>query len=31
MNLGKESERVAFKRSTSELKEGIVSLASMLN
>lgn len=31
MNLGKEGETVEFKKSTSELKEGIVSLASMLN
>lgn len=31
MNLGKESETVEFKKSTSELKEGIISLASMLN
>lgn len=31
MNLGKESETVEFKKSTSELKEGVISLASMLN
>lgn len=31
MNLGKENETVEFKKSTSELKEGVISLASMLN
>lgn len=31
MNIGKESEIVEFKKSTAELKEGIISLASMLN
>lgn len=31
MNLGKESETIEFKESTSELKEGIRSIASMLN
>lgn len=31
MNLGIESEHTEFKRSTSELKEGMVSLASILN
>lgn len=31
MNLGKETETVEFKKSTSELKEGVISLASMLN
>jgi len=31
MNLGKESETVEFKKTTAELKEGIISLASMLN
>lgn len=31
MNLGIESETVEFKRSTSELKEGIISLSAMLN
>ena len=31
MNIGKESERVEFKKSTGELKEGIISLSSMLN
>ena len=31
MNLGHEDERKEFKRSTSELKEGVASIASMLN
>lgn len=31
MNLGMESETLEFKRSTSELEEGIISLSSMLN
>lgn len=31
MNLGKETETIEFKKSTSELKEGVISLASMLN
>lgn len=31
MNLGKESETIEFKESTSELKEEIRSIASMLN
>lgn len=31
MNIGKESETVEFKKSTAELKEGIISLSSMLN
>lgn len=31
MNLGKECETIEFKESTSELKEGIRSIASMLN
>ena len=31
MNLGMETELVEFKKTTGELKEGIVSLASMLN
>lgn len=31
MNLGMENETTEFKRSTSELKEGIISLAAMLN
>jgi len=31
VNLGNESEVVEFKKSTSELKEGIISLVSMLN
>ena len=31
MNIGMENETLEFKKSTSELKEGIVSLSSMLN
>lgn len=31
MNLGKETEIVEFKKSTSELKEGVASIAAMLN
>lgn len=31
MNIGNETERVEFKKSTSELKEGIISIASILN
>lgn len=31
MNIGAETEQVEFKKSTGELKEGIISLASMLN
>lgn len=31
MNLGNETETIEFKKSTSELKEGVISLASMLN
>lgn len=31
MNFGMETELVEFKKTTGELKEGIVSLASMLN
>ncbi len=31
MNLGKETEQIEFKKSTGELKESIVSIASMLN
>ena len=31
MNLGFETETIEFKKSTSELKEGIISLTSMLN
>ena len=30
-NIGFETEKVEFKKSTSELKEGIISLSSMLN
>ena len=31
MNLGLESEKIEFKKSTSELIEGVISLSSMLN
>ena len=31
MNLGKENEEIEFKKSTSETKEGIHSICSMLN
>lgn len=31
MNIGKENEMVEFKKSTSEMKEGIISIASILN
>ena len=31
MNLGNESETVEFKKSTSELKEGVLSIAAILN
>ena len=31
MNIGKETEFIEFKKSTGELKEGVISLASMLN
>lgn len=31
MNLGSETERIEFKKSTSETKEGIISIASILN
>ena len=31
MNLGMETEQVEFKKSTAELKEGIVSIAAILN
>lgn len=31
MNIGKETELIEFKKSTAELKEGIISLTSMLN
>lgn len=31
MNFGMETELVEFKKSTGELKEGVISLASMLN
>ena len=31
MNLGMETELVEFKKTTGELKEGLISIASMLN
>lgn len=31
MNLGSETEQVEFKKSTSELREGMESIASILN
>lgn len=31
MNIGTETELIEFKKTTGELKEGIISLASMLN
>lgn len=31
MNLGRESETLEFKKSTGELKEGIISIAAILN
>lgn len=31
INIGKESEQVEFKKSTSELNEGIISIVSMPN
>ena len=31
MNIGHETETIEFKKSTGELKEGIISLSSMLN
>ena len=31
MNFGNETETIEFKKSISELKEGIISIASMLN
>lgn len=31
MNIGQETEQVEFKKSTGELKEGLISLSSMLN
>ena len=30
-NIGEENEQIEFKKSTSELKEGIISIASILN
>ena len=31
MNIGKETELIEFKKSTSETKEGIISISSILN
>jgi len=31
MKFGKENEKLEFRRSTAELKEGIISIAAMLN
>ena len=31
MNLGIESEKIEFKKSTSELIEGVISISAMLN
>lgn len=31
MNIGMETETVEFKKTTGELKEGMISIASMLN
>ena len=31
MNVGKESEKLEFKKTTAELKEGVISMAAMLN
>lgn len=31
MNIGVETEQIEFKKTTEELKEGIISLTSMLN
>ena len=31
MNLGMETEKVEFKKSTSEIIEGVISLSAMLN
>ena len=31
MKIGKESEKLEFKRTTAELKEGVISMAAMLN
>ena len=31
MNIGKETEFIEFKKSTSETKEGLISIASILN
>ena len=31
MNLGMESETIEFKKSTSELEKGVISLSAMLN
>lgn len=31
VNIGEETEQIEFKKSTGELKEGIISIASILN
>ena len=31
VNLGRETERIEFKKSTSELREGVISVCAMLN
>lgn len=31
INIGEETEQIEFKKSTGELKEGIISIASILN
>ncbi|MCR5727518.1 MAG: hypothetical protein K6G24_08635 [Lachnospiraceae bacterium] len=31
VNIGKENEKVEFKKSTGELREGVISIASILN
>ncbi len=31
MNIGKETETIEFKKTTSETKEGIISISSILN
>ena len=30
-NIGRETEQIEYKRSTGELKEGVISIASILN
>ena len=31
VNIGKETEQIEFKKSTGELKEGVISIGSILN